>query len=57
MDVIDVILKLDRFEPVCVCVAVSLHQGFTGKEGVEGPQGPVGMYVSDASVGPTGQGV
>lgn len=51
------ILKLDRFEPVCVCVAVSLHQGFTGKEGVEGPQGPVGMYVSDASVGPTGQGV
>lgn len=24
MDVIDVILKLDRFEPVCVCVLLSL---------------------------------
>lgn len=22
-------------------------QGFTGKQGMEGPQGPVGMYVSD----------
>lgn len=25
-------------------------QGFAGKPGTEGPQGPVGMYVSDTSV-------
>lgn len=27
------------------------YQGFTGKPGMEGPQGPVGMYVSDSSAG------
>lgn len=30
------------------CVRVC-SQGFTGKSGMEGPQGPVGMYVSDSS--------
>lgn len=30
---------------MCVCV-----KGLTGKSGAEGPQGPVGMYVSDSPV-------
>lgn len=33
------------------CVLCVFSQGFTGKPGMEGPQGPVGMYVSDSSAG------
>lgn len=33
---------------LCTCV---FSQGFTGKPGMEGPQGPVGMYVSDSTAG------
>lgn len=32
-----------------LCVLNVFLQGFTGKPGLEGPQGPVGMYVSDSS--------
>ncbi len=34
-----------------MCVLYVFSQGFTGKPGMEGPQGPVGMYVSDSSAG------
>lgn len=36
-------------------MCVFVIQGFTGKAGKDGPQGPVGMYVSDASAGRTEQ--
>lgn len=36
---------------VDTCFLCVFSQGFTGKPGTEGPQGPVGMYVSDSSAG------